>query len=70
MAEGLALVMLGDVMLGRVVDASLALPGQQEAIWGDFLSLLQGGVRGQGEDWLVTGNLECAGGCARATGVI
>lgn len=28
----LALVMLGDVMLGRIVDESLALPGQQQAV--------------------------------------
>lgn len=58
-----ALVLLGDVMVGRIVDESLALPGQQEAVWGDFLPLLQGGVCTTPEEaCLVTGNLECAGG--------
>ena len=61
----LALVMLGDVMLGRLVDEGLSALGAQHAtVWGDTLPLLQGGMaaEGQGEaHQIVTGNLECAG---------
>lgn len=57
----LALVMLGDCMLGRIVDESLsALPAQRTSVWGDVLPLLQGGMAEQGEEQLNTSNLECA----------
>ncbi|KAL4424873.1 hypothetical protein ABPG77_002096 [Micractinium sp. CCAP 211/92] len=60
-SRNLALVMLGDCMLGRVVDESLsALPAQLERVWGDVLPLLQGGMALPGEGQLVAANLECA----------
>ncbi|KAL4451871.1 hypothetical protein ABPG75_007533 [Micractinium tetrahymenae] len=60
-SRNLALVMLGDCMLGRVVDESLtALPGQLERVWGDTLPLLRGGMARPGEGQLVAANLECA----------
>jgi len=63
MSRNLALVMLGDCMLGRIVDESLtALPRQLSSIWGDTLPLLQGGMAdaAAGEEQLVAANLECA----------
>jgi hypothetical protein len=63
MNRKLALVLVGDVMLGRIVDESLtALPRQLHGgVWGDVLPLLQGGMAaGAGEEQLVAGNLECA----------
>ena len=63
MSGKLALVLVGDVMLGRIVDESLtALPRQLHGgVWGDVLPLLQGGMAaGEGEEQLVAGNLECA----------
>ena len=63
MSRRLALVLVGDVMLGRIVDESLtALPRQLHGgVWGDVLPLLKGGmVAGVGEEQLVAGNLECA----------
>ncbi|KAH7617692.1 hypothetical protein Ndes2526B_g07558 [Nannochloris sp. 'desiccata'] len=60
------IVMLGDVMLGRIVDEALTVMPNRAAIWGDTLPLLCGGVctpDGNGVDperCLVTGNLECA----------
>ena len=57
-------VMLGDVMLGRIVDEALAVMPNRADIWGDTLPLLRGGaaVDGQGdpERCMTTGNLECA----------
>ena len=63
MSRRLALVLVGDVMLGRIVDESLtALPRQlHDGVWGDVLPLLKVGmVAGVGEEQLVAGNLECA----------
>lgn len=63
MSRNLALVMLGDCMLGRIVDESLtALPRQLTGMWGDTLPLLQGGMAdaAAGEEQLVAANLECA----------
>ena len=63
MSRNLALVMLGDCMLGRLVDESLtALPSQLSGMWGDALPLLQGGMVDvpAGEQQLVAANLECA----------
>jgi hypothetical protein len=62
MSRRLALVLVGDVMLGRIVDESLtALPRQLHGgVWGDVLPLLKGGmVAGVGEEQLVAGNLVC-----------
>lgn len=57
----LALVMLGDCMLGRIVDESLtALPAQQRRLWGDVLPLLSGGMAAAGEAQLNVANLECS----------
>jgi len=58
----LSIVMLGDVMLGRLVDEGLS--AMQDAglfLWGDTLPLLQGGMAQNGGLQIVTGNLECAG---------
>ncbi|KAI7835566.1 hypothetical protein COHA_010545 [Chlorella ohadii] len=63
MSRNLALVILGDCMLGRIVDESLtALPRQLSGVWGDTLPLLQGGMAdaAAGEEQLVAANLECA----------
>ncbi|PRW20840.1 poly-gamma-glutamate biosynthesis isoform A [Chlorella sorokiniana] len=63
MSRNLALVLLGDCMLGRIVDESLtALPRQLSGVWGDTLPLLQGGLAdaAAGEEQLVAANLECA----------
>jgi poly-gamma-glutamate synthesis protein (capsule biosynthesis protein) len=61
------IVMLGDVMLGRIVDEALTAMPNQAAIWGDTLPLLRGGVciptnssEVDPDRCLVTGNLECA----------
>jgi hypothetical protein len=46
-----AIVLLGDVMLGRIVDRSLtALPGQAIKIWGNTLPLLQGDMAEPGKE--------------------
>ena len=60
-----AIVMLGDVMLGRLVDEALssmqaAKTDPKTAIWGDVLPLLQGGMTGDPATQLVAANLECA----------
>ena len=64
MSRSLALVLLGDCMLGRIVDESLtALPRQRAGgIWGSTLPLLQGGLASAtaGEAQVVAANLECA----------
>ncbi|PSC69444.1 poly-gamma-glutamate biosynthesis isoform B [Micractinium conductrix] len=63
MSGGVALVLLGDVMLGRVVDEALTVlrPAQHmHRVWGDCLPLLRGGMAATGEQQLVAGNLECA----------
>ena len=63
MAAGrrLALVMLGDCMLGRIVDESLtAAPAQRQRLWGDVLPLLRGGMAAPGEAQLNLANLETA----------
>ena len=55
--------MLGDVMLGRLVDEALtAVADGGVSVWGDTLPLLQGGLAPPGGLQIVTGNLECAGG--------
>jgi Bacterial capsule synthesis protein PGA_cap len=61
------IVMLGDIMLGRIVDEALNVMPNRAAIWGDTLPLLRGdaahssgGNEINAERCLVTGNLECA----------
>jgi poly-gamma-glutamate capsule biosynthesis protein CapA/YwtB (metallophosphatase superfamily) len=56
------IVMLGDVMLGRIVDEALTVMPNHAAIWGDTLPLLSGDAAPDGdpERVLVSGNLECA----------
>jgi len=65
----LSLVMLGDVMLGRIVDECLSALPDAGLVWGDTLALLRGGMARDGveEHQLVAGNLECAGGRLSAT---
>lgn len=54
--------MLGDVMLGRLVDEALThMHDAGESLWGDTLPLLQGGMAQPDGHQIVTGNLECAG---------
>lgn len=55
-----AIVMLGDVMLGRLVDEALSSMPEHSAIWGDTLPFLRGGMSGDPATQLNTANLECA----------
>jgi len=52
----LSLVLLGDLMLGRIVNDALTKHDRQQ-VWGNFLPLLRGT---EGSEQLVGGNLECA----------
>lgn len=54
--EPLALVLVGDVMLGRSVNEALTKHGLRH-VWGNFQQFLNGGM---GENQIVAGNLECA----------
>jgi poly-gamma-glutamate capsule biosynthesis protein CapA/YwtB (metallophosphatase superfamily) len=56
------IVLLGDVMLGRIVDEALTVMPNPASIWGDTLPLLCGAATPDGspERCLVAGNLECA----------
>ena len=55
-----AIVMLGDVMLGRLVDEALSAMPERSGVWGDTLPLLRGGMTGDSATQLNTANLECA----------
>lgn len=58
-----SIVMLGDVMLGRLVDEALSVMPERAAVWGDTLPLLAGGgmtPAGDAAAQLVAANLECA----------
>jgi len=56
MGEELTLALMGDLMMGRLVDAALSRHGLRH-VWGNFQPLLSGGL---GRNQLVAGNLECA----------
>ena len=56
MSEQLALVLVGDLMMGRVVDAALSKHGLRH-VWGNFQPLMSGGLA---RNQIVAGNLECA----------
>lgn len=56
MAEEVTLALVGDLMMGRLVDAALSRHGLRH-VWGNFQPLLSGGL---GKNQLVAGNLECA----------
>jgi len=59
-SKRMAVVMLGDVMLGRLVDEALTVMENRAAIWGNTLPMLQNKMNGAVDDQIVAINLECA----------
>lgn len=55
MAEEMALILLGDLMLGRGIDRDLANSGVRQ-IWGNCRPLLTGGLA---EQQIVGASLDC-----------
>lgn len=55
MGKEMALILLGDLMLGRNVDKDLSRSGVRQ-IWGNCLPLLTGGLA---EQQVLAANLDC-----------